>query len=264
MIDVLIPTRDRPSALALTLLSLDAQTRPDLRIVVSDQSDEPAEHASGELRAVLRVLALHDRRVEVLRHLPRRGMAEQRQFLLDQARNRFALFLDDDVIVEPDLVERLLVVIQRERCGFVGSPLVGLSYDEDVRPHEQAIEWWDGPVRPERVRPNDPAWARARLHPAATALPGARDPGLRPDDARVYRVAWVGGCVLYDVDALRAVGGFEFWRDLPDEHAGEDVLAQLRVMERFGGCGILPSGAYHQELPTTIPNRPVDAPLVLA
>jgi hypothetical protein len=70
--------------------------------------------------------------------------------------------------------------------------------------------------------------------------------------------------VLYDVEALRAVGGFEFWRDLPEEHAGEDVLAQIRVMERFGGCGILPSGAYHQELPTTIPNRTVDAPLVLA
>jgi hypothetical protein len=46
-------------------------------------------------------------------------------------------------------------------------------------------------------------------------------------------------------------------------HAGEDVLAQLRVMASHGGCGIMPSGAYHQELPTTVPDRRVDAPQVL-
>jgi hypothetical protein len=68
---------------------------------------------------------------------------------------------------------------------------------------------------------------------------------------------------MYDVEALREAGGFQFWRDLPPDHAGEDVLAQLRVMARRGGCGILPSGAYHQELPTTVRRRRVDAPRVL-
>ncbi len=42
-----------------------------------------------------------------------------------------------------------------------------------------------------------------------------------------------------------------------------DVLAQLRVMARFGGCGLLPSGVYHQELPTTVVERRVDAPKLL-
>jgi hypothetical protein len=73
----------------------------------------------------------------------------------------------------------------------------------------------------------------------------------------------VGGCVLYDRAALEAVGGFGFWRELPPESAGEDVLVQLRVMARFGGCAIFPSGAYHQELPTTVPDRRVDAPHAL-
>jgi hypothetical protein len=31
------------------------------------------------------------------------------------------------------------------------------------------------------------------------------------------------------------------------------------VMERFGGAGIVPSGAVHLEAPTTIPVRDVDA-----
>jgi hypothetical protein len=74
----------------------------------------------------------------------------------------------------------------------------------------------------------------------------------------------VGGCVLYDTSALRDCGGFGFWHELPREHCGEDVLAQLRVMARYGGCGLIPSGAYHLELPTTIPDRRTDAPRVLA
>ncbi|MND05479.1 hypothetical protein D3C83_262960 [compost metagenome] len=69
--------------------------------------------------------------------------------------------------------------------------------------------------------------------------------------------------MLFDTDKLRAAGGFDFWRQLPPDHCGEDVLAQLRVMERYGGCGIIPSGAYHMELSTTLPRRDVDAPLVL-
>jgi hypothetical protein len=78
-----------------------------------------------------------------------------------------------------------------------------------------------------------------------------------------YRVAWVGGCVLYDTRKLRAGGGFDFWTDLPPDHCGEDVLAQLKVMARYGGCGLLPSGVYHQELPTAVPDRRVNAPIAL-
>jgi hypothetical protein len=31
-------------------------------------------------------------------------------------------------------------------------------------------------------------------------------------------------------------------------------------MKRFGGCGILPSGAYHQEVETSIKDRNINAP----
>lgn len=262
-VDVLIPTYRRPAALAVTLTSLGAQTLRDLRVVISDQTEDADAAAAFEVRAAIRVLQARGCLVEIHKHLPRRGMAEQRQFLLDQASAPYALFLDDDVILEPDLLARLLATIQRERCGFVGSALIGLSYLDDIRPHEQVIEFWDGPVQPEVVRPGTPAWRRHLLHNAANIYHLQQRLALTPERQRVYRVAWVGGCVLYDTAALRAVGGFGFWRELPPEHSGEDVLAQLRVMARFGGCGIIPSGAYHQELPTTIPDRRIDAPLAL-
>lgn len=262
-LDVLVPTYNRPAALALTLNSLGDQTRAPFRVVISDQSDEDVSRPA-EVRAVLRLLRARGNEVALHRHLPRRGMAEQRQFLLDHARARHALFLDDDVLLDPDLLQRMLDAIRQQRCGFVGSALIGLSFVDDERPEEQAIEFWEGPVLPENLTPRGAEWARHRLHNAANLYHVQRRLGLTPERQRLYKVAWVGGCVLYDVEALRASGGFDFWRALPRDHSGEDVVAQLRVMARYGGCAVIPSGAYHQELPTTIPHREVDAPHALA
>jgi GT2 family glycosyltransferase len=262
-IDVLVPTCNRPAALAVTLGSLSAQSGGPLRIVVSDQSDGAGAFAQPVVRAVLRYLRARGHTADELRHLPRRGMAEQRAFLLAQVRTPFCLFLDDDVILEPDLLARLYRVLLAERCGFVGSAVHGLSYLGQERPGQERIEFWDGPVEPETIRPGSGAWARHHLHSAANLFHLQTRLGLGPNTERAYRVAWVGGCVLFDTAKLRECGGFDFWTELPPEHCGEDVLAQLRVMERYGGCGLIPSGAYHMELPTTVTSREVDAPKAL-
>lgn len=262
-IDILIPTFARPAALAATLTSLGAQTFRDFRVVISDQTEDFDALATPEVQNALRVLSLHGHPLSLHKHLPRRGMAEHREFLLEQATAPRALFLDDDLILEPYVVRLMNAVLDREGCGFVGCAPIGLSYIHDVRPQEQAIEIWEGPVRPELVRAGGPQWPRHRLHNAANPLHVQDALGATPESPLTYRIAWVGGCVLYDVAALRACGGFEFWRDLPSEHCGEDVLAQLQVMARYGGCGVLPSGVYHQELPTTLPDRDVDAAFVL-
>ncbi len=262
-VDVLIPTYRRPAALAVTLASLVGQTFRDFRVVISDQTEDLDAAYCSEPAAVTRVLAVRGNPVSVHKHLPRRGLAEQRQFLLDNADSPCALFLDDDLVLEPWVLGQMVAALRDEGCGFVGSAVIGLSFINDVRPGEQAIEFWDGPVQPEEVRPGSPEWARHRLHSAANLYHVQRRLDLAPEQTRRYRIAWVGGCVLYDTRKLRASGGFSFWGQLPPEHSGEDVLAQLRVMARFGGCGLIPSGVYHQQLPTTVPDRRVDAPLVL-
>jgi glycosyltransferase involved in cell wall biosynthesis len=262
-VDVLIPTYNRPTALAVTLTSLCAQNYRDFRVVVSDQTEDSDPVRTSEIEAVLRVLRVHGQAVEVHKHLPRRGLAEHRQYLLDQVTAPYALYIDDDLLLEPDVLGRMVTAIREEGCGFVGSAVIGLSYLHDVRPHQQPIEFWDGPVEPEEVRPGTPAWDRHVLHSAANIFHLQRRLGLTPQQQRRYRVAWVGACVLYDTAKLRSVGGFRFWSELPPEHCGEDVLAQQRVMARYGGCGIIPTGVYHLELPTTIPDRTVNAPCVL-
>jgi glycosyltransferase involved in cell wall biosynthesis len=263
LVDVLIPTCNRPCALAVTLTALSAQSFSSMRIVVSDQSDDGSVFEKKEVAAVLRYLRATGRTVEVHRHLPRRGMAEQRAFLLSQTSAPYCLFIDDDVIVEPDLVDRLHGAITTQQCGFVGSALHGLSFVDDVRPHQQHIEFWEGGVQPESIAPTDAAWARHHLHSAANLFHVQGRLGLDKRNTKIYRIAWIGGCVMFDTAMLREAGGFDFWQELPPEHCGEDVLAQLRVMERYGGCGMIPSGAYHMEVPTTIPVRDVDAPKVL-
>ena len=91
---------------------------------------------------------------------------------------------------------------------------------------------------PEAIEPDSPEWNRHHLHSAANLFHVQHRLGLSSGSTRCYKVAWVGGCVLFDTAMLRAAGGFDFWPQLPPEHAGEDVLAQLRVMSRYGGCAI--------------------------
>ncbi|WP_129337500.1 glycosyltransferase [Cellulomonas endophytica] len=260
LVDVLVPTVGRPPALAVTLAGLAAQDDPPFRVVVSDQSDDGAGPADPAVQAMVRVLRAQGRPVELLRHLPRRGLAEHRAFLLAQATAPAVLLLDDDVWLEPGSLARLHDALRTLRCGFVGSAVQGLSFLDDDRPHERvAFERWEGEVRPERVRRGTPAFERWRLHNAANLAHLAAGLEVPEDGWLPYRVAWVGACVLYDRDALLACGGFDFWDRLPEHHSGEDVAVQWRVLERFGGAGIVPSGAVHLEAPTTLPRRDVDA-----
>lgn len=262
-IDVLVPTCGRPAALAVTLTAIGAQDYPGLRIVVSDQTEGSSALGQAEVVAVLRYLRARGHQLETWHHLPRRGMAEQRAFLLAQVQAPYCLFVDDDVILEPGLVGRLHALLERQGCGFAGSAVHGLSYLGQERSAQEQLTFWEGRVEPETVLPGSSAWARHHLHSAANLFHLQRRLGATPEEARAYRVAWVGGCVMFDTAKLRAAGGFDFWPALPPGHCGEDVLAQLRVMERFGGCGMLPSGAYHMELPTTLKERRVDAPWAL-
>jgi GT2 family glycosyltransferase len=259
-LDVLVPTSGRPGALAVTLTALACSTVRDLRVVVSDQSPGDPSYDDPVVQGVVRVLEHHGTRVELHRHLPRQGVAEHRDFLLGLATADRVLFLDDDVLLEPDAVEVLLDALTTTGGGFVAMAMQGLSYVGDERPHEQAAyEEWTGPVEPERVRKDVPAWERWRLHNAANLVHLDRRLGPHPRGWRAYKVAWAAGCVLFDRRALLDAGGFAFWPDLPAASAGEDVVAQLRVLERSGGAGVLPSGAWHLELPTSVGDRRTDA-----
>ncbi|MFJ6002574.1 glycosyltransferase family 2 protein [Arthrobacter sp. NPDC092385] len=266
VVDVLIPSFGRPAELAVTLSGLAAQEGVPFRVIVSDQTDDDAASlGQPAVRAMVRVLEAQGRTVRLERHLPRRGLAEHRNHLLGLAGAPLVLFLDNDVWLEPGSLHRMVRALRAAGCGFIGSAVQGLSYLDDRRPHERTeLALWPGDeVLPERIRPDTEGFARWPLHNAANLAHAAAELAIPPGGWRLYRVAWVGGCVLFDREALLECGGFDFWDRLPPDHAGEDVAAQWRVMERFGGAGIIPSGAVHLEAPTTVTDRAIDAAHVI-
>ncbi len=256
LVEVLIPTYRRKSGLAIVLTSLLGQFFTDFDVIVSDQTeDDDAYLDSIEIQTLVRALRWHGHKVTLHRHLPRRGMAEQRHFLLEQSSAPFVHFLDDDVLLDPPVMERMLRVMQAERCGFVGCAATGLGYIDDTRLHQQCIELWSGPVTPEPFEPETVPWDRHLVNNAANPL-HLEQKLVGGHGVVRYKVAWVGGAnVLYDRAKLLDVGGFAWWPRLPPEHAGEEVVVQFLLIRKYGGCGILPSGTYHLGLPTSVPDR---------
>ncbi|MDQ3910883.1 MAG: glycosyltransferase [Actinomycetota bacterium] len=258
-VSVLVPTYDRPEALTMTLSGVASQTVPDLQVVVSSQGRHKAEE-SPAARALGRIIEARGGSIEWHQRDPR-GIAEQRDFLLRRAENDPVLFLDDDVFMEPFVIERLLSVLEAERCGFVGAFPAGLTFLDDVRPDQQKIDLWEGPVVPEALEVEGPGWERWHLHRAANLYHVAQRLALPPGEFLRYKVAWLGSCVLYSKERLLEVGGFSFWERLPRHHTGEDAVVQNLLMRRYGGCGVVPAGTYHAEVGTTTfsPHGTVDA-----
>ncbi len=261
-LDVLIPTRERPVELAATLAGL-ASTRVEeiggsdgVGVAISDQSDVPV-WTHPAVASMVRVLAYRGFAVHLAHNVTARGVVQQRALLLARSRARYVLCLDDDVWLEPDALARMRTAIEKLRCGMVGNAVHGLSFYSDVRRDQQVYQEWVVPPRPERIRPGETAWRRAQLHSAANLAHVTQRLALADGQWRAYKIAWISACVLYDRAKLLHSGGFDFWHKVPAAHCGEDVAAQLQVMERYGGAGIMPSGAYHLESDTTITERAV-------
>lgn len=236
----------------MVLAGLVEQNIGPLHLIVSDQSEKPCLD-SPVVQSLLRVFEARHGSVDWHYRLPSRGIAEQRQFLLEQSSARDVLYLDDDVLMEPWVVRELVETLHEEKCGFVGAFPAGLSYLNDIRPSQQKIEYWDKPVTPEIVEPDSPEWDRFHLHRAANLYHVSLT--LAPGEIRRYKVAWIASCILYDREKLLDVGGFSFWPRLPRYHSGEEVLVQNLLMRRWGGCAIIPSGTYFSELPSTVLNE---------
>ena len=259
---MLIPTYERAESLLMTLSGVAAQTVTDLQVEVSSQGRRKAED-SPVARALGRMIEARGGSVE-WHHREPRGIAEQRHFLLGRAEAEPVLFLDDDVFMEPFVIERLLRVLEAEKTGFVGAFPAGLTFANDVRPEQQKIECWKGPVRPEAIEKDGPDWERWQLHRAANLYHVAQKLVLPPGEFLLYKVAWIAGCVLYSRRKLLEIGGFSFWERLPRYHKAEDIVVQNLLMRRFGGCGLVPSGTYHAQISSTTfsPEGRVDADAV--
>jgi hypothetical protein len=229
----------------MTLSGVAAQPQSDLRVIVADQG-QPHVDDTPVVCMLLRVLEARGGAAERHGRQPIHCITEQRDFLLRQATADAVLYLDDDVLLEPWVLARMLDVLRAQGCAFVGAFPSGLSHRDDMRPQQQIVDFRDSPVQPEIVNPGSREWEGLHLHRAAN-LYNASQHLLRPGEWRLYKVAWVASCVLFDRRKLLNAGGFSFWPRLPRWHSSEEVLVQNLLMRRWGGCALMPSGAHRTD-----------------
>jgi len=110
-VSVIIPTLNRPSELARAIESLLRQTLLPSEVIVIDQSrDDLSRREVDRLfgdapqlaREAIKGVCVHDPRIN--------GAAEARGRGMDLAHGDIWLFVDDDVVLEPDFLERLIEV----------------------------------------------------------------------------------------------------------------------------------------------------------
>ena len=104
-ITAIVPTIGRPASLQALLESLLAQTRRVDEVIVADASaDEETERVVNNPRYT------DVRRIPV--HPP--NAVRQRAAAIELSRGEHLLFLDDDVVLEPDCVERMLELMEEK------------------------------------------------------------------------------------------------------------------------------------------------------
>lgn len=130
-LSIVIPTLDRLEPLCQTLESIARQSKLPEEIIVIDQSRtlEPKQAVEKAWQALP-----HSDKI-ILKYLIKTGLSgssEARNVGIDLASSEVILFLDDDVILEPDFLERVLEPYSDESVGGVGGVIT--NYDPPAWP----------------------------------------------------------------------------------------------------------------------------------
>lgn len=115
-VDIMLPTRDRPTEVALLLQSLRTQTHKDWDLYIYDDRSGVPIQAHHFLQMIIARIKLEGHNVIIWRNqIPlgvtrlRRNMVEK---ILEVSNGDALLRLDDDNILEPDYIERLVKCLE--------------------------------------------------------------------------------------------------------------------------------------------------------
>lgn len=133
-ITIQVATRDRHSELGLLIQSLRTQTVQNWDLIILDDASGMRVADSGFLMALINRVKLENHRVKLLRNEFSNGVCAARNKLIEEDTydNEFVCRLDDDVVLEPDYLERLVKVINKGFDMASGvTPLI--AYPEVIR-----------------------------------------------------------------------------------------------------------------------------------
>lgn len=142
MIDVLIPTADRPDVIGLCLQSIGNQTVKPERVIVYDNGSLPI-FSDYKNRQIWDILTEKGIEMVYLRSNKRTGLSRAREVLLKQVDENDFMPLDDDALLEPDYIQYLTTALSV--CGkkhFAGG--LFLLPNNEIRKPDFSTEKYSG------------------------------------------------------------------------------------------------------------------------
>lgn len=233
-VSAVIATKDRPAALARALRSLLASTAVPAEFVIVDASADP-----GAARAIHAIF-------DTLRECPRiivqsaatTGAAAQRNQAVALAGQDYVLFCDDDIICQPDCIERLWNAVRADATiGGASAAIVNQSYARPGFLMRAAVTILG--------EPEGEGYAGRIVGPAIAFLPQlpAAD-AAAPDTVPVQ---WLNTtCVLYRRQAMPDPPFDPFFRGYS---IGEDIALSLRVARKARLVNVPGARIHHDSQP---------------
>ncbi|MBC6419323.1 MAG: glycosyltransferase family 2 protein [Prochloron sp. SP5CPC1] len=200
-ISAIIPTRDRPLPLKRMLSSLGKQSvQPVEAIIIDGSSNEETTKLCQTSIPNLDTKLIYHKATEI-------GAAIQRNQAMAYANEEAILFLDDDIIFEPDCLKRLWTALQNNpHLGGVNAMITNQKYSPPGPISRFLFPFLHGKL--------ETSYAGKCIGPAFNLLPEDR-----PDLPAVVEVEWLNTtCTLYRREAL-------------PEHLFDPLLTRYRLME---------------------------------
>jgi GT2 family glycosyltransferase len=116
IVSAIIPTWNRADLLRSILINLSAQTRPPDQVIVVDNGSTDATQ-----------LVAREFRVDLALFPENRGFAVAVNEGIRQARGDWLLILNNDVVLEPEWLERLLASAEEENASFAAGKLLRMD-----------------------------------------------------------------------------------------------------------------------------------------
>jgi glycosyltransferase involved in cell wall biosynthesis len=230
-VSAIIPTKDRPALLTRAIRTLLASTVVPAEIVVVDASADDSAAA-----AVRSLVGQMDRAPNIIvRQADRTGAAAQRNQAIALARNDYILFCDDDIVCEPDCVERLWNALQSDPgIGGANAMIVNQNYSRPGRLLRAVLA--------AIAEPEGGGYAGRVVGPVIHFLPrdGADLPATMP-------VQWLNlGCTLYRRELLPEPPFDAFFTGYS---LREDVALSLHVGRHARLVNVPAARIYHDSQP---------------
>ena len=245
--DIVIATRNRPEALALSIPLMLSQSRQPGKLIVIDSSDDHAPIAE----AVANATAEWTGAVIVEHTLP--GLPLQRNIGLAHVTADVVIFPDDDSLFYPGTSQAIIEVYERDTEGIIA----GVCAVPELSPPPGVLPAGSYQMTETHQREAHGQRLRSRLNKRLSHLNPARYLGQilmarqkRPEWVGTFEVPLVeymtGFRMSFRADRIRAVG---FDETLSGYALNEDVDASLAVAHDGLLVGARPARIYHHRFP---------------